>query len=106
MFAGRWGECGNVGRKQKHLSLANRDLPNRSVFDDSKDDVALDLEEEFFPILDVKILPLVRPSDRHHHELGILPYHLVADGRLEKAPMLFDPGLQIDGGQQHGATPG
>ena len=71
-----------------------------AVLDHLDDDVPFDLEEQLLAVLDVVVLPRVRAADDHHLELGVLPDHLVADGRLQEVAVLVDPALEIDRGHQ------
>ena len=94
------------GREQEDVSFPDVDVPGLAVLDGLDDDVALDLEEQLFAVLDVVVLPRVRTADDHHEELGVLPDHLVPHGGLQEMTMLVDPGLEVEGSKGHGDSSG
>ena len=95
-IGGTLGRMRDTGGEQEHLALFDRDLLDLAVFDDSNNDISLDLVEEFLAVFDVKILPGIRASDRHDQKLGILPDHLVPDRGFEEIAVFVDPAFQVN----------
>ena len=87
----------NLGRKQKHLSGADRYLRHPARLNGSKHHVAFDLEEEFRTRIVVEILARIRSAHRHDDEFAVLEQELVADRRLEQLSILLDPRAQVEG---------
>src|SRR3954465_7212061 len=76
---------GRVRREEEDLTFADGDVVGFAVFDDSQNDVALDLEKELLALVDVIIGARVRTADHGHHEVAVaFPDLRIAYGRLEQ----------------------
>ena len=59
---------GNATRNEKRFALANGYILDRLVFDNTDDDVALELIEVLFRTRHMKVIAGVRTSDDHYEE--------------------------------------
>ena len=96
------GRMGSVRRKEEDLAGANRDVHDLPALDRLQDHLAFELIEELGSVVDVIVLAVVRPADDHDDEIVSLEDLLVAHRRLEVAPVLVDPPLQIQRLRNHG----
>lgn len=88
-----------VAREKKNLAFVYLDVNRLAVVDYLEDDVALDLVEELFALIDVVVGTRVRSTDNHYDELTIFPDALVADRWLQEMPVFIDPLFEINRAQ-------
>jgi hypothetical protein len=87
----------HFGRQQKQLALANRDIGDASVLDDSKHYISLDLKEQFFARVMMEILARIRTTDGHDDEGAVVKQQFITDRRFQQVTILVDPQPQVEG---------
>jgi hypothetical protein len=92
---------GHVGREEEDVPGANGDVVDLSLDEDAQDDVALELVEELFALVDVEVGARVGPAHHGDHEVAIGPDLRVAHGGLEQVAVLFDPTREVERLRHH-----
>jgi hypothetical protein len=96
---------GDAPRQEKDLAGANRDVHDLPALHRLEDHLAFELVEELGPLVEVVVLAIVRPADDHDDEIVFFEDLLVAHRRLEVAPVIVDPPLEIQRLRFHGVPP-
>src|SRR5262245_38552 len=94
---------GDASRKEVDLAGVNRNVHDLPALDRLEDHLAFKLVEELGSLVDVVVLAAVRSADDHDDEFVVFEDLLVAHRRLEQAPVLVDPSLEVEGLRFHRA---
>src|SRR3954469_2360757 len=98
---------GCVRREEEDLAFADGDVVGLAMLDDSQNDVALDLKEEFLALVDVIIGAGIGATDHRHHEVAVsFPDLRITDGRLQQVAVLVDPFTKVERRELHGSLHG
>ena len=88
-----------VGRHHEHFTFADRYIEDLAVLGDLQHHVALDLEEPFLDRVVMEIDSGVGAANHHHDHSRVVMQQLIVDGRLQPVLVVFDPLLEVEGGE-------
>ena len=86
----------DIWRNEKRFAFADEMIDDAIAFADPDFDVALELVKIFLGIDEMEIVPRVRAFDDHDEKIAAIVKITVADRRLERVPVRFDPGVDVD----------